>query len=137
MSMGIKVLWKMRNLVLRGRLLFHTDLSFLYPNSANAALCLKAVLNGLFQLTMVPRYFTCVAVGTGLPSENEINGVALRGSTKSSVLVRLRCIPYFLAWSSNAVRMRCSCVVVKERSSVSSAYSKSYTGLATDQVVTG
>ena len=105
----------MRNLVLLGRLLFHTNLSFLYPDSANAALCLKAVLNGLFQLTMVPRYFTCVVVGTGLPSENEINGSALRGSTNSSVLVRLRCIPYFLAWSSNAVRMRCSCVVVREK----------------------
>ena len=127
----------MRSLVLLGRLLFHTNLSFLYPDSANAALCLKAVLKGLFQLTMVPRFFTCVVVGTGLPSENEIYGVALRGSTRSSVLVRLRCIPYFLACASKAVRMRCSCVVVKERSSVSSAYSKSYTGLATDQVLTG
>ena len=43
MSIGIKVLWKMRNLVLLGRLLFHTNLSFLYPDSASAALCLKAV----------------------------------------------------------------------------------------------
>ena len=50
-----------------------------------------------------------------------MNGVALRGSTKSSVLVRLRRIPYFLAWDEIAVRMRCSCVVVRDRSSVSSA----------------
>ena len=76
--MEIKVFWKMPIFFLLGRLLFHTNLRFLYADSASAVLCLEAVLNGLLQL----------------PSENEINGVALRGSTRSSVLVRLRCIPY-------------------------------------------
>ena len=84
-------------MVFLGRLLFHTTRSFLYPDSAGAALCLKAVSKGLVQLIMEPKYLTCVAVVTGLPSAKVMDGAALQVSTRISVLVRLRCIPYFLA----------------------------------------
>ena len=135
--MGIKVLWNIWSLVRWPRELFQTSLSFLYPSSAKPHRCLKAASKGFFHVIMEPKYLTCSVVGTAVWSENRSLGSGRSGWSRNSVLIVLRCIPYSAAWCSRALKMDCSCGMVRASRRVSSAYSRSLTGYPSDQVLVG
>ena len=76
-------------------------------------------------LIILPRYLICVVVGTCVPSLNSKLLLVSWYFTNSSVLVEFKDMPYSAAPCSRALRNVCICVVVRAKSSVSSAYSTS------------
>ena len=107
-----------------------TNLSFLKSDSARASLWWKASKKGLSQEIIEPSFLALVVLGTFSPDVKK-RSPCVPGLDKCSVLVSLRGIPYRVASVSSVVRKLCSCGVVKEIRSVSSAYSKSYVGFPT------
>ena len=82
------------SLVLKFQATIPDQPEFLKASSANALLWINAASNGFFHETWTPRYFTLVLTGTWCPFLKCRIGVSKRGSSRTSVFVVLRCIPY-------------------------------------------
>ena len=87
-----------------------------------------AVLEGFVQETCEPKYLALSTSGTCVPSMKYVGGV-LSGPCNISVFVKLRAMPYNEASDCTVRRNSSICGGVIEIRSVSSAYSRSYTGL--------
>ena len=122
--------------VFHGSFLHYTWCNFEKLAFAGATLCLRAVLRGVVHDIMAPRYLDSWVVGPGSPSAKELMR-SVGDLTRSSVFSLLRDMLYKEAFTSTACRNSCNLFKVTAIRAVSWAYSRSYTGFPTDQLLHG